>query len=392
MSPLRINRRRFLGCSAAASLALAQGNVVDAGVRPQTVRLGFVGLGNRGTALLRTALELPGVEVVAVADLEEKHRIRAQGIAEKVSRHRPDGVETAARLLDRTDVDALIVALPCDLHATTYRDAIRAGKHLYAEKPLGLTVAECDAVIADAARAPSVVVHIGHQRRSNARYLAGVDLIRRGELGEPIEARASWISSNGPVRGHEGWLGRRERSGDWMVEQAVHVWDVLHWIAGVVPDQAFGTGRRGLFSDVDPGRNVTDWYQVQLDWVSGFHASMTHSWIDPADEAFTGVTLRHLGSEGGFDFGSGTATFRSKARSRETLHPGNLADTRDCLSAFAEAIRSQNPVSPPLSLVEAREAVVTGLLVRKAVDEGRLVRRDEILSGGISAPVPFGLT
>ncbi|MDB5352931.1 MAG: putative dehydrogenase [Planctomycetota bacterium] len=381
MSPLRLNRRRFLGCSAAASLALAQGNVADARPRAQTVRLGFLGLGNRGTALLRTALELPGVEVVAVADIEEKHRVRAQGIAEKASRRRPDGLDVAARLIDRTDLDGIIVALPCDLHAQTYCDAIHAGKHLYAEKPLGLSVADCDRVVAHAERAASVVVHVGHQRRSNSRYLAGIDLIRTGDLGDPIEARANWISSNGPVRGHQGWLGRRERSGDWMVEQAVHVWDVLHWIAGSHPEAAFGSGRRGMFADVDPGRDVTDWYQVQLDWASGYHASMTHSWIDPADEAFTGVTLRHLGSQGGFDFGSGTATFRGKTRPREVLHPGNLADTRAALSAFIDAIASEKVPMPPLSLLEAREAVVTGLLVRKAVDEKRLVRRTEILHG-----------
>ena len=66
------------------------------------------------------------------------------------------------------------------------------------------------------------------------------------------------------------------------------------------------------------------------------------------------------------------------------MHPGNLADTREAIASFAEAVRSDGPTVPPISLVEALRAVITGLLVRKAVDEGRLVRREEIL--GVSPP------
>ena len=344
------------------------------------MRLGFVGLGNRGTALLRAALELPGVEVVAVADAEPRHRVRAQGIVEKASRKRPEGFEAGAKVLERDQVDAVISALPCDLHAEAYREAIRAGKHLYAEKPLALSVEQCDAVIEEAGRHPGVVVHVGHQRRSNARIRAGVEMIRRGELGDPIEARAAWISSNGPVSGHGGWLARRERSGDWMVEQAVHIWDVLHWIAGGLPCSASGSGRAGLFAGSDPGRDVTDWYQAQLSWPGGFHAGMTQSWIDPADDAFTGHDLRFVGDGGGLDFSSGTATFRDKSRPRQTIHPGNLADTREALRGFVEAIRVEGPTPPPppITLSQARDAVVTGLMVRLAVELRRPVARDEV--------------
>ena len=140
MPPICVNRRRFLGCSAAAGLALTQGNLAEAagvdGAAP--VRLGVIGIGNRGTALLRGVLELPGATVVAVCDAESKHRLRGQGIAEKAGGHRPEAYEDPRRLLDRKDVDAVVIAVPCDLHAPLYGDAIAAGKHLYAEKPLAL--------------------------------------------------------------------------------------------------------------------------------------------------------------------------------------------------------------------------------------------------------------
>lgn len=382
MPPIRLNRRRFLGCSAAAGLTLAQGQgqaseAVDVAA---TIRVGLIGVGNRGTTLLRTLLDLPGVEVVALADTEPRHRLRAQGIAEKARGSRPETLERIEPLLHRQDVEAMVVALPCDLHASVNREVLRAGKHLYAEKPLALTLEECDLMLAEAAKVPDLVVHVGFQRRSNPRYREGVELLRRGELGDLIEGRASWISSNGPVDGYNGWLGRRASSGDWMVEQGVHVWDLFHWIMGGPPASAIGHGRRDLFTRVRPGRDVTDYYSVQLTWSSGFHASLVHSWADPADDAFTGVAQRIVGTAGGLDFGTGGVTFRDRGRSRLSIHPGNLPDTRHAIVAFLNAVRAGAPTPPPVSLAEARDATLTGLLVRKAVDERRLVRLEEILA------------
>jgi predicted dehydrogenase len=345
---------------------------------PRTVRLGIIGLGNRGTTLLRTALDLPGVEVTALCDTEPKHVLRGLGIAEKARGTRPEGVECAETLLERKDLDAVVVALPCDLHSAVYRDVLRAGKALYAEKPLALTLDECDSLIAEADSAPQALVHVGFQRRSNPRYREGVALVRRGELERLLELRATWVSSNGPVNGHRGWLASRERSGDWMVEQAVHVWDLLRWITGELPVRAYGHGRRDVFAALQPDRDVTDHYTVMLEWPGGFHATLVHSWVDPADDAFTGVTQRLIGTGGGIDFGSGAVTFRDKSRPRHVLAPGHPADTRLAVEAFVDAVRADTPPEPPVSLHEARDATLIGLLVRKAVDEGRPVALDEV--------------
>ena len=381
MPPIRVNRRRFLGCSAAASLALSQGNLaeaagIDAEARP--VRLGVIGVGNRGTALLRALLELPGTPIVAVCDPEPKHRQRGQGIIEKARGQRPDAYDDPRRVLDRTDIDAVIVAIPCDAHEAVYRDAIMASKHLYAEKPLALTLAGCDRLIAAADKAPNLAVHVGFQRRSNPRFQDGVELIGRGELGALIEARATWTSSNGPMNGHGGWLGRRDRSGDWMVEHAVHIWDILQWFTRESPVRASGWGRRGLFAKTDPLRDVTDHYGVELEWADGFHASFVQSWVAPADDGFTGSSLRVMGEEGGFDFVSGALTFRDRARPRQTIQPGPQADSRMALEAFLASVRSDSTIAPPLSLADARAATEIGLLVRKAVDLQRVVGLDEI--------------
>ena len=146
MPPITLNRRRFLGCSA-ASLALAPGSSaqvapVDEPTGP--LRVGVIGVGGRGPTLLRTLLEIPGVTVPAVADPEPRHRARGEGIVEKASGHRPDSFPDPRRILERGDIDAVAVAVPCDLHERISVEALRAGKHLYAEKPMAITVEGCD--------------------------------------------------------------------------------------------------------------------------------------------------------------------------------------------------------------------------------------------------------
>jgi len=379
MPPIRLNRRRFLGCSAAAGWALSQGRVEGASPGGPA-RIGMIGLGTRGTTLLRALLELDGAQVVALADAEPRHLARASGIVEKAKGARPDASGRIESVLERTDVDAVVVALPCDLHASTYRDALRAGKHLYGEKPLAPTLAESDLVAAEATRSPGLVVHVGYQRRSNPRYREGVELVRRGDLGPLVSGSAAWISSNGPMNGHGNWLASRARSGDWMVEQAVHVWDVFGWLKGSPPTRAFGHGRRDLFARTQPGRDVTDDYAAHLEWADGFRLSFQQSWVAPADDAFTGASQRVVGEGGGLDLATGSVTYRDKSRPRHTIHPGPQPDTRLALQSFLGAIRAERPGPPPLTLAEAREATAVGLLVRKAVDEGRVVTWDEIQS------------
>jgi myo-inositol 2-dehydrogenase / D-chiro-inositol 1-dehydrogenase len=381
MPPIQLNRRRFLGCSAAASLALSQGNLAEAAAldgESHLVRLGCLGIGNRGTALLRSVLELPGTEVVAICDPERKHRQRGEGIVEKARGRRPESCSAPRQVFDRDDIDAVLVALPCDQHEQVYADALAAGKHLYAEKPLSITLDGCDRLIAAEAVARNLTVHVGFQRRSNPRFRQGIELIARGDLGPLVEARASWTSSNGPINGHDGWLARRERSGDWMVEQGVHIWDVFHWLTGALPAKATGWGRRDLFASVDPRRNVSDHYSVDLEWADGFRASFVQSWIAPAGEGFTGSSLRVLGEQGGFDFTSGALTLRDRRSPSRTIAPGPQPDTRLALEAFLRSVRSSAPLAPPLSLADARAATRVGLLVRKAVEERRTVEIGEI--------------
>src|SRR5579864_6100895 len=122
------NRREFLG----ASLFAAQGRAPLG--RP--VRVGFIGVGSRGTSLLRTTLGFP-VEVPAVCDINEAALDRAAGLVEKAGQKRPEtygrGVDDWRRMVARDDLDAVINAGPWELHAPMCVGTMRAGKYAATE-------------------------------------------------------------------------------------------------------------------------------------------------------------------------------------------------------------------------------------------------------------------
>jgi predicted dehydrogenase len=160
-----------------------------------------------------------------------------------------------------------------------------------------------------------------------------------------------------------------------MVEQAIHVWDMLNWVVGGVPARANGYGRRDVFQSLQPERNVTDLYHVMLEWDEPTRVGgpFSHSWVDPADDAFTGNSLQVIGSEGGVDLATGVVTYRDRRRRRSVLARGETNDTKLAMEAFVGAAGvapgRPRPV-PPIGLDAARDALRTALLVRAAVDAG----------------------
>src|SRR5215471_2015629 len=123
-------RRDFLVAAGAAALSTA-----DATERP--VRVGMVGVGSRGTSLLRNLLNLPGVEIPAICDINESNLARAQGLVENAARTRPEGyargVEDFRRLVTRDDLDAVITATPWQWHTPVCVAAMKAGKYAASE-------------------------------------------------------------------------------------------------------------------------------------------------------------------------------------------------------------------------------------------------------------------
>jgi len=370
-----IPRRTFLGVSAGglASTAFLAANAAGARGANDTLGVGLIGVGSRGSALLQNLLQIPGVAVRAICDVDPSHLERGLKTVESAGQKRPAGTTdgTWKELLAMDGIDAIVSAIPCDLHAHCYLDAIAAGKDLYGEKPMCLNRADLDAVV-KAARASKQIVQIGHQRRADPHFIEPIQAVHGGEIGGLVEGRILWSNSWGPLL---GWFGQRRRSGDWIVEQAVHNWDVLNWAIKAQPVRAMAMGRNDLFRDRQPDRDVHDYYTGVVEYPGNVFVNIIHSWVAP--NKFNEEYTRLVGSKGGVDFNSGTFSYRPDQKKPDQKLGGS--ETNNTLLALKAFVNSVHTRSEPVCTVEhGRAAVLTCLLVRASVDAKAAVTMDQV--------------
>jgi predicted dehydrogenase len=354
----------------------------------QVLRLGVVGVGGRGGGLLRSAMKHEKVSIKAIADPNDAHRNKAVQLVRQFLGQTPEtysGEEDYLKVIAREDIDAVILATPCYLHARMYLACLAGGKHFYGEKPMCIDAGDADALVAAQQANPKVVAQIGFQRRASECYREGIRRLHEGVIGPMISGRATWNVTWGPLggKGSSGtsfWFGRRDLSGDWMLEQACHSWDVLCWAVGALPVAAYGIGRKDIFTDVDPGRDVTDYYLAHVEFPNGMVVDFEHNWFCPhKDEGrFTGTAERIAGPKGGIDLTGGKIFPRDPKGEVIDLHApkDSGALTVLAIGAFLDSVRTGTP--PISGVINGRQATYTGLLVRKSVDEKRRVRMSEI--------------
>jgi myo-inositol 2-dehydrogenase / D-chiro-inositol 1-dehydrogenase len=333
------------------------------------VNIGFIGTGGRGQGLLRSLLKVPNVAVTAVCDTDPENTAKAAKFITEAGQPAPKAFTDWNELLKRDDVQGVVSALPCDLHHQNYLDVIAAGKDLYAEKPMCLSAAECNAVV-EAAKNSQQIVQIGFQRRADPRFIETMRQIHAGELGTLVEGRIAWSNAWGPLY---SWFGKRDRSGDWMVEQAVHNWDVMNWANQCRPVRAMGMGRGGFYRAQQPDRDVTDYYSALVEYENGVIVNILHSWLSPGQTGamtrpFNDEYTRLIGTEAGMDFNTGTFSYRKELNKPDRIghsFEGQIDSTLLALEAFADSVRTRKP---PISTVEhGRDAVLACHLVREAV-------------------------
>jgi predicted dehydrogenase len=268
---------------ASATTALSAARVPGANER---VRLGFIGLGNRGDQVLTAFLEHKDAEVVALCDIYQPYLDFA---AKKVGTN-PGQFRDYRKLLERKDLDAVVICTPDHWHALQTVQACEAGKDVYCEKPLSLVVAEGRAMVA-AARENKRVVQCGIQRMSSRYCQEAAELVRSGGIGKVTAVRCFHVqdewprgignpADEAPPEGFdwEAWLGpapkrkyNRNRtfyrfrwfydhSGGQLTNFGVHYLAQIHASLGVdAPLAVVALG--GKFADFD-NREVPDTLEV----------------------------------------------------------------------------------------------------------------------------------
>jgi predicted dehydrogenase len=182
-----LTRREFLKQATLGAAAFSFGILTARANQQEKVRLGVIGTGAQGQNLLRQLMSLPNAEVVALCDIYAPHRIGALEIA---------GEQTQAyrdyrALLERRDIEAVVIATPLHLHAPMSIDAMQAGKHVFCEKAIAYSLEEARAM-ARTARETRRILQIGHQRHYNPIYEQAYRLIQEGAIGRITHVRALW--------------------------------------------------------------------------------------------------------------------------------------------------------------------------------------------------------
>ncbi|QEL13339.1 Gfo/Idh/MocA family protein [Limnoglobus roseus] len=180
---LPFSRRRFLGASGAilALPAVTYRAAFGADTPPsEQVRVGHIGVGLQGTGNLGHYVK---TNSVAVCDVDKTHLAAAAARVEKDGKRKPVVEEDYRRILDRKDVDAVVVTTPDHWHALITVAACKAGKDVYCEKPLSLVIAEGRAMV-NAARENKRIVQTGSMQRSAKEFHKACELVRNGAIGK----------------------------------------------------------------------------------------------------------------------------------------------------------------------------------------------------------------
>src|SRR5438105_8242677 len=191
-------RRDFLKQAAlgtAACLVYPTARALGANDR---VRVGMIGVGNRGQDLLKEIMAVPNTQLVAIADVYSRRHDEAKKMAPGIATfndHR--------RLLDMKDIDAVLVASPLHCHARHFIDTLAAGKDLYSEKTMTWSIAEAESCRA-AAKQSGRVVQIGLQHVSTGAFFDAKKWVNDGLVGKVTHVE-SWMSRN-TRRGQGQWV------------------------------------------------------------------------------------------------------------------------------------------------------------------------------------------
>ncbi|GBC95302.1 Inositol 2-dehydrogenase [bacterium HR16] len=276
--------------------------------RLQPVNIGFIGTGTQGQTLLQRLVRIPGVRVVGVCDIYPPHLSRGLQMAGAQAMSYRD----YRRLLERKDIDAVIIATPLHLHAPMTIDALQAGKHVFCEKTMAYSIEDARRMV-QVSRETGKHLQIGHQRHYSPIYAHAREMMVEQEvIGKLVHVRAWWHRNNSwrrPVRDKRyeellNWRLYRKYSQGLMAELASHQIDVINWFTGTTPISVMGMGGIDYWQD---GRDVWDNVEVIYEYPNGVkvvYTSILSNQYDGYAEQFMGDkgTLLLTNEKDGFLF------------------------------------------------------------------------------------------
>jgi myo-inositol 2-dehydrogenase/D-chiro-inositol 1-dehydrogenase len=285
-----LSRRRFLKTSTALAATTAAPYIFtadsEARAQPKSandrLRIGSIGMRYQGTVIAEKARAYG--DIVGIADVDRHVREQARagfGSTPKI-------YEDYRKLLDRKDIDVVTIGTPDHWHTKMVIDACRAGKDVYCEKPLTLTIDE-GKLLTEVVKETGRVVQVGSWQRSDHRFRLAVEMVRQGRIGKlqkvdvvlgknltggpfpqcPVPGNLNWDLWQGQTpdvpyieqRCHYTFRWWYEYSGGQMTDWGAHHMDIAQWGIGELPVKIETTSRMP---------NVKDGYNVAIDFTAKY--------------------------------------------------------------------------------------------------------------------------
>ncbi len=293
-----LSRRDFLRTSASAGLGMAvAGSALSArgfaltqepDSSPDDLNLAVIGAGEQGRILIDSCLHIPGIRFKAVCDIWEYSQRYSSRYLKKYG-HEVNVYEDYRELLAKeNDLDAAIVATPDWMHATHANACLEAGLHVYCEKEMSNSLSRARSMV-QTARKTSKLLQIGHQRRSNPRYLHALDTLIREKriLGRVSHAYAQWNRAKADMRGwnklyaippdqlaqygytsmtaFRNWRWYKRYAGGPVVDLGSHQIDLFSWVFGVNPSTVLASGGVDYYKGREWYDNVMMIYEFETE-------------------------------------------------------------------------------------------------------------------------------
>ena len=284
VSAQAIDRRDFLKTSAAAGLAVGASSLAAAAGATNDLRIALIGAGNQGMVLIEACQKIPNIRITALCDIWTEYRQRYASGRLRTYGQAHNVYVDVQEMLDKEKgrIDAAIVATPDFWHAEHAVACLKAGLHVYCEKEMSNTLEDARRIVS-AARESGKLLQVGHQRRSNPRYLfAYQKLIREASLlGRITTASGQWNRGRQdpvamPARyaiapktlekyGYRSmeqflnWRWYRGLGGGPIVDLGSHQIDIFNWFLGARPASVVASGGTDYYSTA-----THEWYDTVM--------------------------------------------------------------------------------------------------------------------------------
>ena len=364
-----IKRRHFLISSALYPLA--------ANAQP-AARIGtaLIGAGGRGSYLLGTIIEQSNARVAALCDIKPDRLDKAASTA---AADKPKTYSDWRKVLDDKDVEAVFIATPPYLHSEMAIAALQAGKHVYCEKPIGVTPEQVRNLVA-AAKASSRVFVPGQQLRSMKSLQTAVQKIHDGVIGDVMMIDAQRHAPQDLP--HDGtsaeWYFDISKSGGYLVEQSVHNLDLCNWVLGSHPTRAAGFGAILRYKNDPPGRTIFDCGTLSFDYPQSLKMSFTQNVFHPRGLPLGGQYIHVYGTKGAVDLMANEATMYPISGEGQPTALSSKADDQQSANTIAFYAAITNGTKPPADIIIGATAALTAILGNEAMLKARVVNWSDL--------------